>query len=185
MPHVRKSKSLGLWIPRHGFRIPGIRFQSLLVELGFRISIVSGILDSLCYFPDSKAQNSSFQKQNFPDSWFHRQNLPDLGIQTPFHGAKCQSLPLIYFRHCSIGNTVRDIVFSGHKKRFSTFDIDGGISLYVYFHIGIRPEMNCRSAEWSIPRTPFIPLKECLAPPSSSVCQDWRPREKISVRLLG
>ena len=81
--------SLGLWIPRQGFRIPGIRFRSLLVELGFWISIVSEILDFLRYIPDPKAQNSSFQKQNFPDSGFHRQNLPDLGIQIPFQGAKC------------------------------------------------------------------------------------------------
>ena len=89
-PCKEMKDSLGLWFPRHGFRIPGIRFQSLLVELGFWISIVSGILDSLRYIPDSKAQNSTFQKQNFPDSGFYRQNLPDLGIQIPFHGAKCQ-----------------------------------------------------------------------------------------------
>ena len=35
--------SLGLWISRRGFRIPDTGFQSLSVELGFWIPIVSGI----------------------------------------------------------------------------------------------------------------------------------------------
>ena len=79
LPHVRKSKT-----------VLDCGFQSLQVELGLWISIANGILDSLRYIPDSKAQNSSFQKQNLPDSRFHRQNPPNLGIQIPFHGAKCQ-----------------------------------------------------------------------------------------------
>ena len=52
--------SLGFWIPRRGFRIPGTGFQSLSVELGFWIPIVSGIPDSLSSFPDS-----GFHKQKF------------------------------------------------------------------------------------------------------------------------
>ena len=39
--------SLGLWIPRPGFRIPGTGFQSLSVEVAFRLPIVSDIPDSL------------------------------------------------------------------------------------------------------------------------------------------
>ena len=39
--------SLGFWIPRGGFQIPGTVFQSLSVELGFWIPIVSGIPDSI------------------------------------------------------------------------------------------------------------------------------------------
>ena len=58
--------SLGFWIPRRGFRIPGAGFQSLSVEVGFWISIVSGISDSLSCISDSKApENSGFRKHNF------------------------------------------------------------------------------------------------------------------------
>ena len=44
---------LGFWIPRCGFQIPGTGFQSLSVELGFWIPIVSGIPDSMNCIPDS------------------------------------------------------------------------------------------------------------------------------------
>ena len=36
------------------------------VELGLRIPIVSGILDSLNSIPDSKPQDSGFHKQKYP-----------------------------------------------------------------------------------------------------------------------
>ena len=36
-PYKGIQDSLGVWIPRGGFQIPGTRFQSLSVELGFRI----------------------------------------------------------------------------------------------------------------------------------------------------
>ena len=65
--HVRGIKhTLGFWIPHHWFRIPGTGFQSLSVELGLWISIVSGIPDFLSCVPNSKAQDSRFHKQNFP-----------------------------------------------------------------------------------------------------------------------
>ena len=54
---------LGSWIPRRGFRIPGTGFRTLSVELGFRIPIVSGILDFLNFVPDSKSQDSGFHEQ--------------------------------------------------------------------------------------------------------------------------
>ena len=57
---------LGFWIPRCGFQIPGTGFQSLSVELGFWIPIVSGIPDSVSCIPDSKTRDSGFHKQNFP-----------------------------------------------------------------------------------------------------------------------
>ena len=41
------------------------KFQSLSVERGFWIPIVSGIADSLSCIPDSKAQESGLHKQNF------------------------------------------------------------------------------------------------------------------------
>ena len=62
--------SLGLWIPRCGFQIPGTGFQSLsdqetmiyslLVKLGFRSSI-----GSASSVPDSKTQDSGIHKQKF------------------------------------------------------------------------------------------------------------------------
>ena len=72
-PHVRKPRnSLGSWIPRHGSRIPGTGFQSLSVELGNWIPIVSGIPE----FLDSKAQDSEFHKQKF-----HRFLIPLHGVK--------------------------------------------------------------------------------------------------------
>ena len=53
--------SLEFWIPRCGFQIPGIGFQSLSVELGFRIPIVNVIPDYWSCIPDSKVQDSGFQ----------------------------------------------------------------------------------------------------------------------------
>ena len=44
--------------------------DSLLVELGFRIPVISGIPDSLRFITDSKAHDSRFHKSNFPHSGF-------------------------------------------------------------------------------------------------------------------
>ena len=68
--------SLRFWIPRRGFRISGTEFQSFSVEIGFRNPIVSGIPNSLSFFPDSTSKiflDSGFCKQKFlrfsnPDS---------------------------------------------------------------------------------------------------------------------
>ena len=61
--------SLGFWIAYLGFWIPGTRLQSLSVELGFRIPIVSRIPDSLNCIPDSKAQEYRFSSiSDFLDS---------------------------------------------------------------------------------------------------------------------
>ena len=63
-PHVRKSKTfLGFWIPECEFRISDTGFQ--LVELGYWIPIVSGILDSFSCIPDSKAQDSGSTSKVF------------------------------------------------------------------------------------------------------------------------
>ena len=59
--------SLGLWIVRRKFRIPGTGHRILYpTELGFWIPIVSGILYSLSCIPDSKAKDFIFHKQKFP-----------------------------------------------------------------------------------------------------------------------
>ena len=46
--------------------------DSLSLELGFRIPIVSGIPDSLSCTPDSKAQNSWFHSKTLLDSESHK-----------------------------------------------------------------------------------------------------------------
>ena len=67
-PHVLESRRvLDSGFQSSGFRIPGTGFQSLSVELGYWILIVSGIQDSLsCIFWDPKANDSGFHKQNVP-----------------------------------------------------------------------------------------------------------------------
>ena len=84
-PWKKIQHSLGLWVPPCIFRIPGTGFQSLSVELGFRISIFNGIPDSLSYIPDSKAQDSGPHRQNFfriLDST--RKNFVDSRIGFPY-----------------------------------------------------------------------------------------------------
>ena len=77
-PHEREyNDSLGFWIPPCGFRIPGTGFQSLLVEFGFLIPIVNGILDS-----------------NFQDFGFNKQTFS--GIRIPLHGTT-QALEAKYY----------------------------------------------------------------------------------------
>ena len=53
--------SLGFWIPRSVFHIPGTTFQYLSVELGFWTLIVSGIPDSML--------SKIFPVSGFPYSW--------------------------------------------------------------------------------------------------------------------
>ena len=65
-PHVRESKTVldsGFHAMDSGFSL--LDLKSFSVDLGFRIPIVSGILDSYSCIPDSKAQDSGFHKQNF------------------------------------------------------------------------------------------------------------------------
>ena len=73
-PRKGIQDSLGFWIPRRGFRIPGTGFQSLSAELGIWIPIVSGIPDSLSCMPEfqspglriSKAKTSRIPESGFP-----------------------------------------------------------------------------------------------------------------------
>jgi len=55
--------SIGFWIPRRGFRIPGAGFQILCqwnLDSGFQIPIVRGIPDSLSCIPDLLQQYFSW-----------------------------------------------------------------------------------------------------------------------------
>ena len=80
-PAPRKGiqDSLGFWIPHRGFRIPSTRL---------RISIVSGIPDSMSCIPDSKAQVSGFHKQKLPLlTRCPKQNFLDPASKSLIHGA--------------------------------------------------------------------------------------------------
>ena len=66
--------SLGFWIPRRRFWIPGTGFRSSSVEIGFRIVIVCGIPNSLSCIVDSKRPRIlDSTKKTFPASGFHKQ----------------------------------------------------------------------------------------------------------------
>ena len=85
-PYEEIQESLGFWITRCGFRIPGTEFQSLSVEIEFWIPIVSEIPDSLSCLPESKTQ----------DYRFHQQKFPDFEILIPLHGAISISFIIAY-----------------------------------------------------------------------------------------
>ena len=52
------------------------------VELGFRIPIDNGIVDSLSCIPDSKAKDSGFPSNNLQDIGIPQQKFPE--IRTPY-----------------------------------------------------------------------------------------------------
>ena len=54
--------SLGCWIP-DSLSVENCILDSMSMEPGFRIPIISRILDSLSWIPDSKAQDSGFHNQ--------------------------------------------------------------------------------------------------------------------------
>ena len=72
--HVRESKTvLDFGFHAVDSRVQLLDSRSFSVELGFRIPIVSGILDFYGCIPDSQAQDSGFRKPSFsrlrdPDS---------------------------------------------------------------------------------------------------------------------
>ena len=69
------QESLGFWIQCFGFRIPSARFQSLSMELGSWILILSEIPNSLSYILDSTSKIS-------PDSGIPHLNgtIPNLAL---------------------------------------------------------------------------------------------------------
>ena len=67
LSHVRESKTVldsGFYVTDSGFQVLYSTIN-LSAELGFWIQMASGISDSFSCFPDSKAQDSGFHKQNF------------------------------------------------------------------------------------------------------------------------
>ena len=61
--------SLGFWIPFYGLWFPGAGFQSFSVERGFWIPFLSEMSEYFSSILDSKALDSGFHKQNFPELW--------------------------------------------------------------------------------------------------------------------
>ena len=61
--------SLGFWIPFYGLWFPGAGFQSFSVERGFWIPFLSRISEYLSSILNSKALDSGFHGQNFPEFW--------------------------------------------------------------------------------------------------------------------
>ena len=89
------QESLEFWISKSRYWIP----DSLTVELGFLIPIVSGIHDSLSSIPDSKDQ----------DSRFHGKNLLDSGIRIPLRSCYTRRFATTIFsatRRCTIVATL-------------------------------------------------------------------------------
>ena len=73
--------SIGFWIPRRGFRIPGARFQILCqwnLDSGLRIPIVRGISNSLSSIPDLLQQHPSWPNLPSPTS---KRNYNDCKLQ--------------------------------------------------------------------------------------------------------
>ena len=61
--------SLGFWIPFYGLWFPGAGFQSFPVESGLWIPFLSEMSEYFSSILDSKALDSGFHKQNFPELW--------------------------------------------------------------------------------------------------------------------
>ena len=82
--HIKESKAVldsGFHAPDSRFQIADSRYwilDSLLVELGFRIPIVSGIPDSLSLIQNSTKDSTS---KHFRDSGFRREHFP--GFRNP------------------------------------------------------------------------------------------------------
>ena len=101
-PCKRIQDSLGFWIPRCGFRIPGTWFLYLSVEHGFWVLIISGIANSLSCNPDSKTE---IQKQNF--LWFRIPLAKFPGFRNPdslawgklVHGVKWVRIVVAYHEY--------------------------------------------------------------------------------------
>ena len=105
--------SLGFWTPRHGFRIPGTGFQ--IFFSGTWIPVVSGI-------PDSKAQDSGFNRQTFPRFWIPHAKMSKIPDST------CKNISRFRIpkaKICKIpDSTCKNFQDSGlHTQKFPRFRI--------------------------------------------------------------
>ena len=105
--------SLGFWTPLHGFRIPGTGFQ--IFFSGTWIPVVSGI-------PDSKAQDSGFNRQTFPRFWIPHAKMSKIPDST------CKNISRFRIpkaKICKIpDSTCKNFQDSGlHTQKFPRFRI--------------------------------------------------------------
>ena len=105
--------SLGFWTPRHGFRIPGTGFQVFFS--GTWIPVVNGI-------PDSKAQDSGFNRQTFPRFWIPHAKMSKIPDST------CKNISRFRIPKAKISkipdSTCKNFQDSGlHTQKFPRFRI--------------------------------------------------------------
>ena len=105
--------SLGFWTPRHGFRIPGTGFQ--IFFSGTWIPVVSGV-------PDSKAQDSGFNRQTFPRFWIPHAKMSKIPDST------CKNISRFRIPKAKISkipdSTCKNFQDSGlHAQKFPRFRI--------------------------------------------------------------
>ena len=79
------------------------------MEIGFRITIVSGTSDSLSSIPDSKAQESKFHKKKFS------QSSENLEVFVVTKASDFAIFCLQSFLHKSLNNQERWIINKQHK----------------------------------------------------------------------
>ena len=112
-PYEVIKGSLGFWTPRHGFRIPGTGFQ--IFFSGTWIPVVSGI-------PDSKAQDSGFNRQTFPRFWIPHAKMSKIPDST------CKNISRFRIPKAKISkipdSTCKNFQDSGlHTQKFPRFRI--------------------------------------------------------------
>ena len=113
--------SFGFWIPRCGFRNPGTKCQSLSVELGFQIPVVSGIPDTLRCIPDFKAQDSGFHKQNVK----YKDKFPGFQIRIPLRGTILRLFTCI-IPFCQVSLKERETAERAYLKKYAKCWINAG-----------------------------------------------------------
>ena len=98
--------------------------DSLSVEIGFHISIVKGISDSLTCISDTKAQDSGSTSKNYADSGSHQQNFPGFRNLDLYQSRTQISLPF-----------VREIPFSSSSER----DLGTRVTTKITFSLTLTP----------------------------------------------
>ena len=107
--HVRGCKTV---FTRCGFQI---------LELAFGFPVVRGVPDSLSCIPDSKAQDSSLYKQNFPDSLTRSEQKIMFSRSLVGITGKYYKEHNFLKKHCSNRDNTNIVVNSKDKTKQKTF----------------------------------------------------------------
>ena len=94
------------------------------MEIGFHISIVKGISDSLTCISDTKAQDSGSTSKNYADSGPHQRNFPGSRNLDLYQSRTQISLPF-----------VREIPFSSPSER----DLGTRVTTKITFSLSLTP----------------------------------------------